>query len=45
MHALKAWIAERLAPVGGDNPVALDHALEDLARAALADEVPVLTPA
>ena len=45
VHALKAWIAERLAPVGGDNPVALDHALEDLARAALADEVPVLTPA
>jgi EmrB/QacA subfamily drug resistance transporter len=45
VHALKAWIAERLAPVGGDNPVALDHALEDLARAALVDEVPVLTPA
>jgi len=45
VRQLKAWVAERLAPVGGDNPVALDHALEHLARAALADEVPVLTPA
>ena len=45
VHELKAWVAERLAPVGGDNPAALDHALEHLARAALADEVPVLTPA
>ncbi len=45
IHELKAWIAERLAPVGGDNPAALDHALEHLARMALADEEPVLTPA
>lgn len=45
VRQLKLWIAERLAPVGGDNPAALDHALEHLARAALADEVPVLTPA
>ena len=45
VHALKAWVAERLAPVGRDNPAAFDHALEHLARAALADEVPVLTPA
>lgn len=45
IHELKAWIAERLAPVGGDNPAALDHALEHLARMALADEEPALTPA
>ncbi len=45
IHELKAWIAERLAPVGGDNPAALDHALEHLARMTLADEEPALTPA
>jgi hypothetical protein len=45
VRQLKVWVAERLPPVGGDNPAALDHALEHLARAALADEVPALTPA
>jgi EmrB/QacA subfamily drug resistance transporter len=45
VRQLKAWVAERLAPLGGDNPVALDHALEHLARSALTDEVPALTPA
>ena len=42
MRELKAWVAMELAPVGGDNPAALDRALEDLARVALADEEPVL---
>ncbi len=44
VRQLKAWVAERLAPVGGDNPAALDHAMEHLARTALADELPVLVP-
>ena len=43
VRALKAWVAMELAPVGGDKPAALDHALEHLARVALADEEPVLT--
>ena len=43
VRELKAWVAEELAPVGGDNPAALDHALEHLARVALTDERPVLT--
>lgn len=43
VRELKAWVALELAPVGGDNPAALDHALEHLARVALAGEKPVLT--
>ena len=43
VRELKAWVALELAPVGGDNPAALDHALEHLARVALSDEKPVLT--
>ncbi len=43
VRELKAWVAKELAPVGGDNPAALDHALEHLARVALTDEEPVLT--
>ena len=39
---LKAWISKELAPVGGDDPAALDHALGHLARAALTDEEPAL---
>ncbi len=42
VRELKAWVAMELAPVGGDNPAALDRALEHLARVALADEEPVL---
>ena len=42
VRELKAWVAKELAPVGGDNPAALDHALGHLARAALTDEEPAL---
>ena len=45
VHELKAWVAKELAPVGGDNPAALDQALEHLARVALTDEEPVLAQA
>ena len=45
VRRLKIWVAERPAPVGGDNLAAVDHALKHLARAALADEVSVLAPA
>ncbi len=45
IRELKAWVGKRLAPVGGDNPVAVDHALEHLARMALTDEEPVLARA
>jgi EmrB/QacA subfamily drug resistance transporter len=45
VRELKAWVAKELAPVGGDNPAALDQALEHLARVALTDEEPVLAQA
>jgi hypothetical protein len=45
VRALKAWVGKQLAPVGGDNPAALDQALEHLARMALTDEEPVLAGA
>ena len=45
VRELKAWVATRLAPVGGDNPAALDQALEHLARVAMTDEEPVLANA
>jgi MFS family permease len=36
--AVKAWITERLAPEGGAEPGALDHALNHLARTIYADD-------
>jgi EmrB/QacA subfamily drug resistance transporter len=40
--AVKAWIAQRLAPDGAGDPAALDHALDHLARNLLTDESPAL---
>jgi hypothetical protein len=45
VRELKAWVGKELAPEGGDDPAALDHALEHLARMALTDEEPALAQA
>jgi MFS family permease len=45
VRELKAWVGQQLAPVGGDNPAALEQALEHLARMALTDEEPALAGA